>query len=64
MSQSEPASLGSRDQRYVVTTGVFERPIAERPTTDSPGAIAEWLVGAAREIPTGLEAFDEFAWRM
>src|SRR6516162_11698041 len=64
MSQSEPASSGGRDRRYVVTTGVVERPVAERPTKDSPDAIAEWLVGAAREIPEGLQAFDEFAWRM
>ena len=64
MSQSEPASSGGRDRRYVVTTGVVERPVAERPTKDSPDAIAEWLVGAARAIPTGLQAFDEFAWRM
>lgn len=64
MSQPEPASSGGRDGRYVVTTGVVERPVAERPTKDSPDAIAEWLVGAAREIPEGLQAFDEFAWRM
>jgi adenylate cyclase len=64
MSQSEPASSGDRDRRYVVTTGVVERPVAERPTKDNSDAIAEWLVGAARAIPTGLQAFDEFAWRM
>jgi len=64
MSQSEPASSGGRDRRYVVTTEVVERPVAERPTKDTPDAIAEWLVGAAREIPAGLQAFDEFAWRM
>ena len=43
---------------------MVERPVAERPTKDSLDVIAEWLVGAAREIPTGLQAFDEFAWRM
>src|SRR5262244_780449 len=64
MSQSEPASSGGRDRRYVVTTGVVERPLSERPTKDSLDAIAEWLVEAARAIPTGLQAFDEFAWRM
>jgi hypothetical protein len=47
-----------------LTAGVVERPFAERPTNDSLDAIAEWLVGAAREIPSGLQAFDEFAWRM
>ena len=64
MNQSEPASSGSRDRRYVVTTGVVERPVAERPTKESLDAVAEWLVGAALAIPSGLEAFDEFAWRM
>ena len=64
MSQSPPAPSAGRDQRYVLTSGVVERPIAERPTNDSLDAIAEWLVGAAREIPSGLQVFDEFAWRM
>ena len=64
MSQSERAPSAGRDQRYVLTTGVVERPVAERPTNDSLDAIAEWLVEAAREIPSGLDAFDEFAWRM
>ena len=64
MSQSEPAPSTGRDQRYVLTAGVVERPVADRPTSDSLDAIAEWLVGAAREIPEGLDVFDEFAWRM
>ena len=64
MSQSKPAPSIGRDQRYVVTREVVERPVAERPTNDSFDAIAEWLVGAAREIPSGLQTFDEFAWRM
>jgi adenylate cyclase len=64
MSQSEPAPSAGRDLRYVVTAGVVERPVAERPAQDSLDAIAEWLVGEAREIPSGLEVFDEFAWRM
>jgi adenylate cyclase len=64
MSQSKPAPSSSRDPRYVVTREVVERPVADRPTNDSFEAIAEWLVGAAREIPSGLQTFDEFAWRM
>jgi len=32
MSQSEPAPSAGRDQRYVLTAGVVERPVAERPT--------------------------------
>ena len=64
MSESEPASSGGSNRRYVVTRGVVERPVAERPTQDSLAAIAEWLVGEAREILSGLQVFDEFAWRM
>jgi hypothetical protein len=33
---------------------VVERPVSERPAKDSLDAIAEWLVDAARAIPTGL----------
>ena len=50
MSELEPASSGGSNRRYVVTRGVVERPVAERPTQDSLAAIAEWLVGEAREI--------------
>jgi hypothetical protein len=64
MSQSELAPSPGGDQRYVLTAEVLERPVAERPRRDSLEAIAEWLVGAAREIPSGLDVFDEFAWRM
>jgi adenylate cyclase len=64
MSQTVSASSSGGDRRHVLTVGVVERPVAERPTNDSLDAIAEWLVGAGREIPSGLQAFDEFAWRM
>jgi adenylate cyclase len=57
-------SAARRDRRYVVTVEVVERPAAERPINESLDAVAEWMVGAAREIPSGLWAFDEFAWRM
>jgi len=43
---------------------VFERPTAERPTADSIDAIADWIVGPARQIVSAVHAFDEFAWRM
>jgi adenylate cyclase len=52
------------DPRYLVTGTVVERPKEQRPVRDSVEAISEWLVGAAREINSGAEAFDEFAWRM
>jgi adenylate cyclase len=57
-------SAGRRDRRFVVSAAVVERPVAERPTSESLDAVAECLVGAAREIPSGLQAFDEFARRM
>jgi hypothetical protein len=49
MSRSEPAPAAGRGERYVLTRGAVERPLAERPTRDSLDAIAEWLVGGARD---------------
>src|SRR5262249_34574123 len=60
---ARPSSLGI-DPRLVPTVEVIERPPAERPAHDSLDAIAEWLLGPARRIPSGIRAFDEFAWRM
>src|SRR5260370_16204061 len=50
--------------RLVPTVEVFGRPPGERPAHDSLDAIAEWLVGPARRIASGVRALDEFAWRM
>ncbi|MEJ2435307.1 MAG: hypothetical protein P8Y53_19965 [Pseudolabrys sp.] len=46
------------------TADVFERPLAVRPHHDSIDAIVAWLIGPARRIASGLETFDEFAWRL
>jgi hypothetical protein len=59
-----PPSFTSLDPRLLPTVEVVERPAAERPAHDSLDAIAEWLVGPARRIASGIRAFDEFAWRM
>lgn len=50
--------------RTVITAEVVERPPAERPASDSVDAIADWLIGAARLIPTAARAIDEYAWRL
>ena len=42
----------------------MERPPAERPKHDTIDAIIEWLGGLAGQIPSLIEEFDEFAWRM
>ena len=42
----------------------MERPPAERPKHDTIDAIIEWLGGPAGQIPSLIEEFDEFAWRM
>jgi adenylate cyclase len=64
-SMADPRSpFVGLDPQLVPTIEVIERPTAERPTHDSLAAIAEWLVGPARRIATGVRAFDEFAWRM
>ena len=52
------------DPRYLRTADVFERPLDERPDHDSIDAITAWLVGPARRIASGLQALDEFAWRV
>ena len=57
-------SVSSLDPRLLPTVEVVERPVAERPAHDSLEGIAEWLVGPARGIASGIRAFDEFAWRM
>jgi adenylate cyclase len=51
------------DPRLVPTVEVFERPIGERPAHDNLDAIAEWLVGPARGIASGVRALDE-CWRL
>src|SRR6266480_1045317 len=63
MTDPRPSFSGV-DPRLVPTVEVFERPPAERPVHDNLDAIAEWLVGPARRIASGVRALDEFAWRM
>jgi adenylate cyclase len=52
------------DPALAPTVQVFERPNDERPTAQTMAMIAEWLLGPARQIPDGVPAFDEFAWRL
>ena len=59
--KAQPARI---DPRFLPTGETVERPVAERPAHDSFDAIAEWLVGPARRIPSAASTFDEFAWRM
>src|SRR5438128_12494471 len=63
MADPRPAPLRF-DPRLQPTVEVVERPPAERPAHGSLDGIAEWLVGPARRIASGVRAFDEFAWRM
>jgi adenylate cyclase len=51
-------------ERYTQLRETVERPPAERPEIDTIDAIAEWLVGPARQMTSGAAAFDEFSWRM
>jgi adenylate cyclase len=51
-------------ERYTQLRETVERPLAERPEIDTIDAIAEWLVGPARQMTSGAAAFDEFSWRM
>src|SRR5579862_9872343 len=51
-------------QRYTQVRETIERPPEERPAADRIDAIADWLVGPARQLETPAAAFDEFSWRM
>jgi adenylate cyclase len=70
MSDDNPSHSPSARPRIVVegetvvTTEVVARPVAERPTRDSIDAIAEWLIGEARQIASAARALDEYAWRL
>jgi adenylate cyclase len=48
----------------IFTTGVYERPVSERPSHDTVEAIAAWLIGPARRIASAPQAIDEYAWRL
>jgi adenylate cyclase len=61
--ESNPPSM-SFQERYTRLRETVERPPEQRPTADTIEAIAEWLVGPARQLATGPTAFDEFSWRM
>jgi adenylate cyclase len=43
---------------------VVERPVAEQPERDTIEAIAEWLIGDARQIETFARTIDELSWRV
>jgi adenylate cyclase len=53
-----------REGQSIFTTGTYERPVAERPGSDTMEAIAAWLIGSARQIASAPQAFDEYAWRL
>ena len=52
------------DERLFPTAEVRERPVGERPQQETVEGIMEWLAGPARLVPTLIDEFDEFAWRM
>ena len=53
-----------REGQSIFTTGVYQRPVSERPSHDTLEAIAEWLIGPARRISSAPQAIDEYAWRL
>jgi adenylate cyclase len=53
-----------REGQSIFTTGVYQRPVPERPSHDTVEAIAAWLIGPARLIASAPQAFDEYAWRL
>src|SRR5215467_1744974 len=59
-----PMKRWPSDPALAPTVEVFERPSNERPTAQTMSTIGEWLLGPARQIEHGLDAFDEFVWRL
>ena len=49
---------------HIVVREVVARLPEDRPPHDTIDGIAEWLVGPARHIVSGIASFDEFAWRL
>lgn len=64
MAEAARSPIDSLDPRLFQPGEVLERPLAERPTHDTIEAIIEWLGGPAGQLPTLIEEFDEFSWRM
>jgi adenylate cyclase len=54
----------SLDERLFPTIDVLERPAGERPQHQTLESIMDWLAGPARDVPSMIDEFDEFAWRM
>jgi adenylate cyclase len=54
----------SLDERLFPTIDVLERPPGERPQHQTLESIMDWLAGPARPVPSMIDEFDEFAWRM
>ena len=63
-SRSPTATPARIDPRLLHLREVVERPLAERPLSDTIEGIAEWLLGPARGLASAALAFDEFAWRL
>jgi len=70
-STTEPIAQASqfrsprlREGQSILTTGVYRRPPAERPSHDTLEEIAAWLIGPARRITSAPQAIDEYAWRL
>jgi adenylate cyclase len=54
----------SLDERLFPTIDVLERPPGERPQHQTLESIMDWLAGPARPVPSMIDEFDEFSWRM
>src|SRR5271154_2495822 len=64
MADVDRKPIVSIDAQYFPPGETLERPPADRPKHDTIDAIIEWLGGPAGKIPTLIEEFAEFAWRM
>ena len=58
------SNRAAQEGQSIFTTGVYQRPVSERPNHDTLESIAAWLIGPARQIASAPQAIDEYAWRL
>jgi adenylate cyclase len=63
-ASDNPISSGLERGRHLILSEEVELPADQRPKAGSFAAIADWLVGDARRLPTAARFVDEFAWRI
>jgi adenylate cyclase len=48
----------------IITGAVYQRPVGERPASDSLESTRHWLMTGARAEPSFMRVIDELGWRL